>query len=338
MSNNVNLIIDAVIAKMSDKLDNDQLTFLEATLLISFRGFKVERECTAVATVSHDWDYYIPRFRATKRLKNCAESTLKQYEYAINKLREYVNKAPQEITDNDIKLFLALYGDKVSACTKRKPSKTYLNNLRNQLSAYFDWMQEEGYISRNPCKAVPNIKVPKVIRHAYSGEDMERLKDAAKSDRDKALIYFLDATGVRISEAVSIDREQINWNSRSLIFYGTKGKAERQVFFTEECAYWLKRYLDGRADNNPALFVTTIKPHNRLTKSGAEFAIKTLGKQVNVHSYPHRFRRTMITRNAKRGMSIQEIQMLAGHTNPQTTQIYIDMQRESIASSYVKFN
>ena len=336
MANQSSTVIDNVVAKMSDKLTADQLTMLEATLIVSLRGMRVEQECTAIAPAVRGWDYFLQRFRATKRLKNCAESTLSQYDYAIEKLREYVPKNPQDIETNDIKYFLSMYGSQPSKLTKKLPSKTYINNLKNDLSAFFIWMHGEGYISTNPVSGVPTIKVPKTMKHAYTGEDMERMKDAAKLVRDKALLYFLDATGVRISEAMAIDRDQICWETRSIIIYGTKGKAERQVLFTEECAYWLKQYLESRTDDNPALFVKKIKPDSRLSKGGAEHIIRELGKQLGIHAHPHRFRRTMITRCNRRGMSLQEIQSLAGHTNASTTQIYIDMQRESVRAAYAK--
>jgi site-specific recombinase XerD len=319
---------------MSDKLDNDQLTLLEASLIVSLRGMTVEKECTELAPAARDWEWFLSRFRATKRLKNCSEATLKQYEFAIGKLREYIPKNPQEIEGNDIKYFLAVYGEQESTTTKKKPSKTYINNLKNDLGSFFGWMYEEGYIGKDPVKAVPKIKVPKTIKKAYTGEDMERMKSAAKSERDMALIYFLDATGMRIGEAVSVDRSQINWEKRTVVVYGTKGKAERVVCFTEECAYRLKEYLKTRDDEEPALFVKEKAPHSRLTKSGAQYIIRTLGAELGIHSHPHRFRRTMITRCSKRGMPLQDIQMLAGHANAATTQIYIDMSKEAIIAEY----
>lgn len=167
---------------------------------------------------------------------------------------------------------------------------------------------------------------------------MERMKANARSVRDKALIYFLDATGCRISEALSIDRDMINWQNRTIIIYGSKGKAEREVIFTEEAGYWLKEYLQQRTDQDPALFVKANKPHTRLTKTGGEHIIRELGKASGVHAYPHRFRRTMITRCDRRGMPLQTIRMLAGHQNVATTQIYIDMNKEAIRASYEKCN
>lgn len=339
MTNQNEIVIDKVIASMSDKLSSDQLTMLEATLIISLRGMIVEQEHTELSTVTQGWDWYLSRFRATKRLKNCAESTLKQYDYALKKLREYVSKNPQEIEENDIKYFLAVYGSQVSPITKKLPSKIYINNLKADINAFYSWMFEEGYIGKNPCKNIPDAKVPKVIKHAYSGEDMEKMKSIARENiRDMALLYFLDATGCRISEAISVDKDQINWNRRSIIIYGTKGKAEREVLFTEECEYWLKEYLKTRTDDNSALFVKKNKPNSRLTKSGAECIISQLGKKIGIHAHCHRFRRTMITRCNRRGMSLQNIQSLAGHTNANTTKIYIDMQNESIRASYNQYN
>ena len=331
-----NPIIDQVITKMSDKLTSEQLTLLEANLIVSFQGMKVEEECSALATTVRGWDWYISRFRATKRLKNCAEGTIGQYEFTLQKFQEYVPKNPLDVDTNDIKYFLAVFGDR-EAITSGKPiSKAYINNTRNNLSSFFGWMNDEGYISRNPVKSVPVIKVPRTMRHAYSGEDMEKLKANAHTVRDKAFIYFLDATGCRIGEAISVNRSDINWDTRSIVIYGQKGKAEREVCFTEECGYWLKEYLKLRTDDDNALFVRARKPNTRLTKTGGEHVIREIGKSCGVHAYPHRFRRTMITRCNRRGMQLQDIQTLAGHVNATTTQIYIDMAKQSVRAAYAR--
>lgn len=334
MSNQSSAVIDNVLARMSDHLAPEQLTLLEASLIVSLRGMTVETECTELTPVVRDWEWFLSRFRANKRLKNCAESSISQYEYAIGKLREYVNKNPQEYEENDIKYFLSMYGSQVSPLTKRPPSKGYLNNLRNDLGSFFGWMHDEGLIAKDPTAGIPMIKAPKIMKKAYSGEDMERMKANARSVRDKAFIYFLDATGCRIGEALSVNRDMINWNNRTIIIYGTKGKAEREVIFTEEASYWLKEYLQQRTDEDPALFVKARAPHTRLTKTGGEHIIRELGKVAGVHAYPHRFRRTMITRCDRRGMSLQDIRALAGHANVSTTQIYIDMNKEAIRASY----
>lgn len=333
-----NPIIDQVIMKMSDKLTPDQLTLLEANLIISFQGKKVEEECTELATTVRGWDWYISRFRATKRLKNCAEGTIDQYGFTLEKFREYVPKNPLDVTTDDIKYFLAVFGDREAITSGKQISKSYINNTRNNLSSFFGWMHDEGYMTTNPVRSVPIIKVPRIMRHAYSGEDMEKLKANATTVRDKAFIYFLDATGCRIGEAISVNRNDINWNTHSIVIYGQKGKAEREVCFTEEAGYWLKEYLKSRTDDDDALFVKSRKPNTRLTKTGGEHVIREIGNACGVHAYPHRFRRTMITRCNRRGMQLQDIQILAGHVNATTTQIYIDMAKQSVRDAYARCN
>lgn len=331
-------VIDTIIAKMSSSLNNEQLTLLEATLIVSLKDMKVEEECTSVTVTPLDWDYYLKLFRATKRLNNCSELTLKQYDYAINKFRMYCNKNPRDVNTVDIKYFLAMCGSNKSILTKKEPSKTYINNLKNCLSSFFKWMFDDGYINRNPVSTISSIKIPKTIKKAYSGEDMEKLKASTKSARDMAIIHFLDSTGLRVSEAISVNKKDINWDTRTLVVYGSKGKAERFVMFTEECSYWLKEYLKSRSDDNEALFVIKKKPHTRITKSGMEHIVRCIGDNCGVHAYPHRSRRTLITKLDRRGMSLQNIQAIAGHKNSQTTQIYIDKSNAALKADYDKYN
>jgi len=340
-------IINSVLAKMSDKLTPDQLTLLEANLIVSMHGMKVEKESTELAVQVRDWEWYLSRFRATKRLKNCSESTIRQYDYTLSKLREYVPKMPQQMTGDDVKYFLAMFGDRETTTSKKPVSKSYINNMKNNLSSFFAWMHDEGYIGKNPVKSVPKIKVPKTVKHAYSGSDMEKMKSQAAtkktSKRDLALLYFLDSTGCRVSEAISVDIKDINWDKRSVVMTETK-KARKVPYLSLirviSCLglvilhtyyiYRLQEYLKTRTDDNPALFVRKKAPYTRLSKTGAEYIIRTIGKCVGVHAYPHRFRRTMITRCNKRGMPIQTIQTLAGHVNATTPQINIDMGKGSV--------
>ena len=260
----------------------------------------------------------------------CAESSLKQYLLTLNELRRMTKKTPEQITSGDVRAFLLQVEPHVSKVT--------LNNKLRNLSSFFEWMCDEELIFRNPCKGIPAIRVTRKVKKAFTGEDLEKLREGADNLRDKALQYFLDSTGCRISEAVSVNRDDIDFDTRSLIIYGSKGKAEREVLFTEECAYHLRMYLQSRTDDCEALFVTRLSPHRRLAAAGAQKALKEIGKRVGVKANAHRFRRTMITRCNRRGMPMGEIQRLAGHANPQTTQIYIDMDSRTVRSSYQRLS
>lgn len=315
-------IINAVMERMDGTLTNEQKTLLEASLIVALRDTVIVSNSRKHA----EWEWYTERFCQQKRMIGCAESSLKQYLLTLSELRRTIKKNPETITAADIRTFLLQ--------TEQRVSKITLNNKLRNLSSFFEWMCDEEYILRNPCRGIPAIRVTRKVKKAFTGEDLEKMRDGADNLRDKALQYFLDSTGCRISEAVSVNRDDLDFASRSLIVYGSKGKAEREVLFTEECAYHIKMYLESRTDDCEALFVTRHSPHRRLAAAGAQKALRAIGRRVGVKANAHRFRRTMITRCSRRGMPMGEIQRLAGHANPQTTQIYIDMDNRTVRSSY----
>lgn len=327
------IIINSVMEKMRGSLTSEQMTLLEAALIVSTKDLIIVSDNP---DAGRGWDWYVERFRTSKTLANCAEGSIEQYLLTIGEFRKTTDKDPERVRKEDIKAYLLLEERKINPRTGHPLSKNTLNNKLRNLSSFFAWMCNEEYMLRNPCRGIPAIRIPKKIRKAYTGAELERMREAADNPRDKALQYFLDATGCRISEAVSINREDINFETRSIIIYGSKGKAEREILFTEECAYHLRQYLLNRTDNDPALFVSLNKPHKRLSSDGAAKVIRQIGRKTGVKAHPHRFRRTMITRCNRRGMAMGEIQKLAGHVNPQTTQIYIDMDTRSVRSSYAK--
>lgn len=88
----------------------------------------------------------------------------------------------------------------------------------------------------------------------------------------------------------------IDWGNKEVIIYGEKGKKERRVYLTDDCAYHLQKYLSTREDNNPALFVSNKQPHTRLGKQAIQSMLRTLGNKTEIHAHPHKFRRTFIDR------------------------------------------
>ena len=103
---------------------------------------------------------------------------------------------------------------------------------------------------------------------------------------------------------------------------------------------WLENedYLETRKDNNEALFVSLIKPYNRLGISGIEIAIRNLGKQANINKvHPHKFRRTMATMAIDKGMPIEQVQKLLGHIKIDTTMEYAMVNQNNVKNSHRKY-
>lgn len=142
---------------------------------------------------------------------------------------------------------------------------------------------------------VEEIKVETIIKKPFSDEEREKLLRECDTIRDKAMVEFLYSTAVRVSELSRINREDVQFASRDLVVYGKGGK-ERRVYINEKTNLYLKEYLQGRTDTDPALFVSLKGGHERLSKSGIEDIIRRIGKRANVEkAHPHRFRRTALT-------------------------------------------
>lgn len=107
------------------------------------------------------------------------------------------------------------------------------------------------------------------------------------------------------------------------------------MYLTATSCLHLKAYLDSRTDSNEALFVSIRKPNNRLTVAGIERILKKLGDSVGIDKcHPHRFRRTMATNVLRKGMQLEEVKELLGHTKLDTTMIYCTINKENVKHSH----
>ena len=323
-------VINGILAGMAPDLTDEQLQKLENVLVMQLHGLKVEEECTELAVSDDGWERILRLYIASKRLENCAESTLQNYGRCIRMLMQAINKNLPDITTNDLRYYLAAYQH------QRKFSMSYMETLRHYISSFFSWAADEGYISHNPARRLKRVKVPQKIKKPYTAAEREHLKDIAKTQRDLAIMELLYSTAGRIGEVVAINREDVDFYNKEIVIWGQKGKKERTVYLTDGCIYHLKKYLDNRTDDNPALFVSLRKPYRRIGKNGIEAMLRKLGMEAGIHAHPHKFRRTLLTDAGARGVPLQEIQAYAGHTKADTTMLYISVKQEAVKSSFMR--
>ena len=328
---NIEQIQNSILEQMQESLSNEQLQKLENVMAIEFQGIEVQQECTQLVTSESHWEKILRTFIASKRIENCSIGTLERYKDCVTKLVTSLNKRLQDITTNDIRYYLAMYQE------QRKISMSYMDTIRRYLSSFFAWISDEGYISRNPMRRLKKIKVPRMIKKPFSQAEMEHLRCNAGCQRDIAIMAFLYSTAARIGEVVRLDRKDIDWGNKEVIIYGEKGKKERRVYLTDDCAYHLQKYLSTREDNNPALFVSNKQPHTRLGKQAIQSMLRTLGNKTEIHAHPHKFRRTLLTDAGNRGIPLQEIQMYAGHQKPDTTMMYVTVSEENVKASFRRY-
>lgn len=321
--------IDDVLAEMTD-LSAEQLQHLSNVLTIKLHGFRIVTEQTKLVVSERHWEKALRTYIATKRLENCADGTLENYNRCIRMMMQTINKRLKDITANDLRFYLARYQE------IRKVSLSYMETLRHYILAFFTWLADEGYIDRNPARRIRKIKVPEKIRKAYTAEEREILKCHAKTERDLAILELLYSSAARVGEVVAINRSDVDFLKKEICIYGQKGKKERVVYLSDIAAYHLKNYLKARIDDNPALFVGEKKPYSRLKKGGIQAMLRKMGKDTGIHAHPHKFRRSFITDAAARGMPLQELQAYAGHAKPDTTMIYCNVGRSAVRASFGK--
>ena len=117
-----------------------------------------------------------------------------------------------------------------------------------------------------------------------------------------------------------------------------KGDKERRVYFDARTKIHLARYIKSRNDDNEALFVSLLKPHSRLKISGVEIRLRELGRKLNIPKvHPHKFRRTLATRAIDKGMPIEQVQKLLGHTKIDATLQYAMVNQSNVKNSHRKY-
>ena len=142
---------------------------------------------------------------------------------------------------------------------------------------------------------------------------------------------------MRVGELVNLDINDINFNERECIVYG-KGNKEQRVYFDAKAKLHLQDYLATRNDNNKALFVTLDAPFNCLKISGVEIRLRELGRRNEMgRIHPHKFRRTMATRAIDKGMPIEQVQKILGHSQIDTTMHYAIVNQNNVKASHRKY-
>lgn len=275
--------------------------------------------------------YILKSFIIAKKFEGCTAQTINGYYDVIGKFMDSTDKYPLHVTTQDVREYLMRYQD------AHKVTNRTLDGMRSSISSFYNWLEDEGYILKNPVKRIKKIKWDKIIKQPFTSEEIEKIRDACRNVRDLSIIDFLYSTGCRVSEVAMLDIADLNFASREVIVFG-KGHKERVVYFDVRAKRNIEKYLSRRTDRNPALFVTQKYPYKRLEKSGIEYICSELGEKAGVVGcHPHRFRRTLATNLIYRGVPIEQVQVILGHTKIDTTLLYSNVNQESVKMNHTRF-
>lgn len=273
---------------------------------------------------------YLKLFLDAKKIEGCSARTLQYYRVTIQHFLANVETPTRKVTTEEIRGYLVDY-QKINNC-----SKVTVDNVRRNLSSFFSWLEEEDYILKSPMRRIHKIKTKTVVKEVISDENMEMMRDNCTELR-VAMIDLLYSTGIRVGELVNLNIANVDFERRECVVYG-KGDKERRVTSMQKAEIHLQNYLAARTDNNPALFVTLDAPHERLKISGVEIRVRELGRSLGLPKiHPHKFRRTMATRAIDKGMPIEQVQKILGHSQIDTTMQYAIVNQNNVKTSHQKY-
>ena len=329
MKNELIRLIESNIGHYLNEIQLAQLNECLKSILNEFEVFKKDNILSA--DESKENRELLVSFLSAKQIEGCSEKTIDYYRNMISRMLRSVNLKIESIKTDDLRKYLADYKNQSNA------SKSTIDNIRRVLSSFFSWLEDEGYISKNPVRRIHRIKTKRVVKEVLSDENFEVLRDKCDNIRDLAMIELLASTGIRVGELVNLNIDDVFFSERECVVLG-KGDSERIVYFDAKTKIHLQKYLESRNDDNPALFVSLRKPHNRLGIPGVEKRMRKLGNEAKIKKiHPHKFRRTMATNAIDKGMPIEQVQRLLGHVQIDTTMQYAMVNQNNVKISHRKF-
>lgn len=331
-------IIQTIKRAMMPDLAPEQLEKLENVLYITLHGKQIIEECSELAATGEDGDVAkINMFLGSKKTTGRAAGTLQQYSREIYSMLDFLGKRLEDITAMDLRYYYAVMRE------KRGIQMSTMQTRIHYLSSFWDFLTLEKLVPDNPVRRIGSLKTENVVRKPYAQEELEALRLHCDRSRDRALLEFLLATGLRVSELCKLNVGDIDFYRMEFYVRG-KGDKERLCLLDDVAKFHLKRYLRERVRKERIsedelagrpLFTAAKAPYARMTIAGVQYLLKELGRKAavaNVH--PHRFRRTFACDMISRGMPVEQLMVLMGHSKIETTMIYVTVKTSSVREAY----
>ena len=278
---------------------------------------------------------YINKFVSYLEIeKNYSAHTILNYRLDLEELAKFLDKTPIESVDYQ---FLRRY---LAHIRTRQYKPRSLARKMSSIRSFFKFLQRENLIKNNPAVLLMSPKLDKVLPNFLTETEMVQFIESPSTKkwmgkRDKAILEILYSTGIRVSELVGLDLEDVDLIGNIAKVAG-KGKKERLVPIGEQAINALQDYLCSRKFKSTAIFLN--KNGKRLTAKGVcditHKYIKTLSDTKEIS--PHVLRHSFATHLLNRGADLRSVQELLGHVNLSTTQIYTHVTTDRLKQIYDK--
>ena len=283
------------------------------------------------------------------KIQGWSSWTLDNYRYNLQTFFDFVRKDPEEVDMDDLKGFLLYLDD------ERKVANPTIEKYFTAISSFYNFLEIEGKVQQNPVRRfrrryLKNRRKNKTNtskRQLISINEMRDLVNSILDPRDKAIVLLFAKTGIRLSELLSIDVDDINWSEQSIGIKPNGKRSNLTVYFDDECGRVLRRYMSVRDDlakpDEQALFVCY---HGRKMKRRMiESAVEKHAERIGLHDpdardlqrrfTPHCCRHWFTTHLRRAGMPREYIKELRGDSRHETMDGYDHIDREELKMSYL---
>lgn len=321
--------VNEFMTKLEGRISDDDLRIVYQQLIIFVGEYEISPRNTEVVL----YEGYLPEcykiFFVTRKIEGMSMKSLELYDMVLRDFFYQVNKKLEEISTNDIRLYL------YQTQQTRKICNSTLDGRRTIIHVFMEWAANEGYIGSNPCRNIKPIKFERPQRKPLTGIELEMLRNACKSLKDKAIVEMFYSTGCRVTELERLDITDVDFQKKEVYLFG-KGNKHRTSYLNAKAELAIRNYLASRNDNNQALFVSDREPHDRIKKAAIEKRIRKLGETSGIgrRVYPHLIRHTTATDGLDRGMPVEEVQQILGHVNIATTMIYAEVSKANVKNDH----
>ena len=269
--------------------------------------------------------------------KGLSKNTIKSYESDLKEFFAWCynihKKLPSKLTSSSINIYLGYL-------FKKNIKSSSVNRKLSTLKAFYIFLYKQKLILKIPTEDIETPKIQKKLPSTLSENEVEKLLKAPKDKniielRDKAMLEMLYATGMRISELVNLKEVNVDKNRQVVKVLG-KGSKERLIPFGDEALDSLQKYLHKRNSRNIYIFLNN--RDNKLSRVGFWQRVKIYLKRVHLKSdiTPHTLRHAFATHLLNRGADLRSVQLLLGHSDLSSTQIYTHIAKQRLSEMHKK--
>lgn len=262
-------------------------------------------------------------------LSGLRDSTIKARKEFVGRFLDEVAKPVDAVKTRDVRNFLM-------AEEKRGNSRDTLATKIAILKAFFKWLEKEEVVEKNPMNRIDKPKTSKGEPKPLTQEEIEQVREVIEKPLHKAMFELLYSTGARVSEAVALNKEDIDWQNKRLRIHDGKGGKPRWALLSIRAVRAIEKYLSTRSDEEEYLFRSQLR--KRISTDSLQRSLKILGEKAGLKKRltPHRLRHSLATHLLAADTPIDVVQAILGHSEISTTQIYAKTQEEAIEHHFRK--